>query len=344
VGTWSTIRIAGGAIASAGLAISALAAPAARAAHAASGQPTARITVHHIAVGGVQFQVAIDPVRHLAWAATANGLVRISERTQRVTGRFKVSAEYVTVDPRTATVWGVSPYNGGNPENTVTEVSETTGKVIHQFTTGVLSETPEGIAADPRTGEVWVAAGPGVAEVDEATHRVVAVVNLHTGQRAAPDGVTVDPAAGRVWVAVDPDSGNPTATRAAEISVASRRVVHIFEQGGSPVAIGVDGSRGTAWLVNGNGGTEVVAEATGKVIANHGTPGDADAIALDPRARRAVLADGGNNTVPVLSENTGKVTETASTAFFPQSVAVDPGTGDVYIAIAFSNDLEEFHL
>ncbi len=343
MGTLSTVRTAGAATVLAGLAISALAAPAAQA-HAAAGQPAARITVRHIPVGGVQFQVAIDPVRHLAWAATAKGLVRIRERTQRVTGRFKVSAEYVTVDPRTATVWAVSPYNGGNPENTVTEVSETTGKVIHRFSTGVLSETPEGIAADPRTGEVWVAAGPGVAEVDEATHKVVAVVNLHTGDRAAPYGVTMDPAAGRVWVAVDPDSGSPAATWAAEINVASRRVVHIFQQSESSVAIGVDSSRGTAWLVNDNGGTEVVTEATGKVIANYGTPADIDAIALDPPARRAVLADSEDNTVPVLSETTGKVAETASTAFFPQSVAVDPGTGDVYIAIAFSNDLEEFHL
>jgi hypothetical protein len=113
VGALSTIRFAGGAVVGgavvvAGLAVSALAAPAAQAAHAAAGQPTARIRVRHIPVGGVQFQVAIDPVRHLAWAATANGLVRISERTQRVTGRFKVSAEYVTVDPRTATVWGAA--------------------------------------------------------------------------------------------------------------------------------------------------------------------------------------------------------------------------------------------
>jgi DNA-binding beta-propeller fold protein YncE len=309
---------------------------------AASPARAARYGLRSITVGGFPSQVAVDSGRKAVWAATGDQLVRISERTQRVTAHLNVAATFVAVDPRTATVWAVSPFNGDLPQNVVTEVSERTDKVMHRFTAGPLTADPEEIAADPATGQVWVVVRSGVAEVSEATHQVLHLLKLPLGPQIAPFGITIDPRAGVVWVQVAPDGRAPGRPYVAEISERTRHVLHRFN--GDWSAVAADSRRGTAWLAGERGTADVVREATGQVTrVADGVPAESNGIVIDPAAH-TVVAAAPENTVDVISESTGQVTGSVRTGFFPAAVTVDPATGCVYAPINEKGNVAEFHL
>jgi DNA-binding beta-propeller fold protein YncE len=307
-------------------------------ASAASHRPAA-FRVHQIPVGGRPSAVAVDQTRGIAWAGTNVNLIRISEATQHRGAHLHIVASLVRVDPAKAMVVAVDSARGRIFEvsertnkvirtfsenvgiqsvaldtkthtiwfssgHSVTELNETTGRVLHTVPVapGSRSKFTGALAVDSSRGLVWVCADgdgqnppPGlIAEIRESAHRVSKTFGI--GSRSCTPAV--DPATGKVWVAT----------------------------GGTSLRI-IDEKTGANKIVTGipNNADGVAIDHRAKTV-----------VVTDNQS--------GTNDVYLVSERTKKVTRTIRVGFFPISATVDPVTGNAYIPIAFRGVVTEFHV
>ena len=299
----------------------------------------AAVRVHQIPVGGRPGAVGVDQKRGIAWAGTNVNLIRISEATQHRGAHLRIAASLVRVDPSKAIVVAVDSARGRifevsertdkvirtfseNVEiqslaldtkthtiwfssgHSVTELSETTGRVVH--TVPVASGSPlkftGALAVDSSRGLIWVCVdGDGqnppsglIAEIRESTHRVSKKFGI--GSRSCTPAV--DPATGKVWAAIGGNS------------------LHIIDEKTS----------------------------TDKVVTGIPNNADGVAIDHRAGTVVVTDNQSGTNDVYLVSETTKKVTRTIKVGFFPISATVDPVTGNAYIPIAFRGVVTEFHV
>jgi DNA-binding beta-propeller fold protein YncE len=254
-------------------------------------------------------------------------------------------AGVMTEDMASRTLW-VANVEG----NTVTEVSEQTRKVLAVIPVGV---APDALAADPRTGLVWVVnegtdypdtTDGTVLEISERSRRVVRTVTV--GPTA--DGVAVDPRIGTVYVS-DYNFGAPGTIEGpadgfiSVISERTGRVTATFDGGQGPGAIAVDPVGRSLYVADfGNdygGGVEKISEKTGQVTGSGGGAYRTGSVATDPVTREvyaAGIADNGGYAAPVtaVSEVTGKLTASIQLldSSAPGPMAIDPRAGDLFLA------------
>jgi len=76
----------------------------------------------------------------------------------------------------------------------------------------------------------------------------------------------------------------------------------------------------------------VINTATSTVTGTIGVGADPSAVAADPAAGTAYVANQGDNTVSVINTATSTVTATIGVGSYPDGVAVDPAAGTVYVA------------
>jgi DNA-binding beta-propeller fold protein YncE len=304
-----------------------------------SSVPDAPIRTHQIHVGGHPGQAAVDPRTGTAWIGTGTEIVRIRESTGRVVGHVPFHSVRIAVDPIRGLLWAVDDATGN-----LAEIRERTGKVIR---TPITDRALGQVAVDPRTGTVWVVANLSVVELSEATGRVLHTIKLLTnGQFKAPFGVAVDPVRGTVWVSILPDNRNPVSGWIDRISESSHRVTHMFLSGIEQAAMAVDPVRGTVWVASGGVSLHVIRESTGRVKTITGVQNNATGVAIDPAARKVLVADdqGTGSSVFILSEKTDQITSKIGVRFFPSNPAIDPVTGKAYVPIAFRATVTEFRI
>lgn len=312
---------------------------------AVSPRASTGIAVHDIAVGGHPNGVAVDPRRRAVWVTTPQ-LVRISERTQKVTARIRtIQASAVAADPGTGTTWTISEANGA-----MDEVSEATNRVIHRFPSLGFTRA---IAIDPVRHTVWVTSDHSVVEFSEATHRIVHTVTLHMNRVQILGSLSVDPRTRTVWATVIPGGADGSAsTWISEISETAHRVIHVYPYAcptNCSAVTAADSAKGTVWVSIGSGGTtgtvEVINIATHRVVRTvSNLTVDPGGLAIDPGAHLvlATARTSAKNMVLLLSESSGKVTSQVTTGLLPADVAVDPGTRFAYVPVAFRGVVAEF--
>ncbi len=337
-----TALLTSAALAACGLAVATATAGSAALAASSDGRsrvPAAPVRTHQIHVGGHPGQAAVDPRTGTAWIGTDAQIVRIRESTGRVVGHVPFQSARIAVDPVRGLLWAVDGATGN-----LAEISERTGRVIRT----PITDTALGqVAVDPRAGTAWVVAGLSVVELSEATGHVLHTIRLlSNGQSKAPFGVAVDPLRGTIWVSILPDNRNPVSGWIDEISAAKHRVTHMFLAGIEQASMAVDPVRGTVWVASGGVDVHVIRESTRQVKTITGVQNNATGVAIDPAARKVLVADDQDtgSSVLILSEQTDKITGQVGVGFFPSNPAVDPVTGKAYVPIAFRATVTEFKI
>lgn len=101
-------------------------------------------------------------------------------------------------------------------------------------------------------------------------------------------------------------------------------------------AMAVDPVRGTVRVAAGGVSPHVIHEPTGRVKTITGVQNNATGGALDPAARKVMVADDRDtgSSVLIRSEKTDQITGKIGVGFFPSSPAVDPVTGKAYVPTA----------
>lgn len=232
-------------------------------------------------------------------------------------------------------------------DGTVSEISEARRSVI---ATIKVAASPVDIAADPRTGTVWVTClGPFgkpasdnvVSEISEAAGKVVATIRVGL----VPFGIAADPRTGTVWVA------NTDAYTVSEISEASRAVVATIRTplGSPPVSVAVDASRGVVWVGKLRRTVLEISEASRSVIAAievrpAAAANSLNAVAVDPATGVAWVAsdfyDGAGyfGYASALGTASRKVLASVAVpradryANIADGIAADSATGTVWVA------------
>ena len=343
---WNSIgRLVRAGVVTAGLSsLVAAAGPAAAAQPGGGHAGAAQVRVRYISLppGCGPVSVAVDPRKRAVWV---NCVVRISEATQRVSGRFPFGAAAVAVDPGLGVAWAAGSLNG---TGTLAEISEATSKVIHRI--GCPSP-PTAVAVDPRARTVWVISDLSVLAFSEVTHRLLHTVGLGLSVLQQPWDLTVDPRAGTVWVSVRPaDDRRATRTFVAEISEARHKVIRTYpyRQADGIAITAVDAARGIVWMEVGNdmspATVKVIRESTHRIVRTFtNVPVGPGGMVIDSRTR-TVLATGRINDFKVLSEVSGKVIRSIYMRRLQAGVAVDENTGNVYVVSAPFPVVEQFRL
>lgn len=225
--------------------------------------------------------------------ARSGGLVR----TIPLDGR----PQWLAVAPRTHHLF-VSSAQADEVATTLLDAN--TGHVIHAEAVG------GPIAVDERTGHAFVANAPyydTTAGRAKTTH-TVSVLDVRTGRLvrtiqvgANPSAVAVDAVHGRVVVAMG--AGGMTPGKVAIVDAATGRLLHTASVGWNPAAIAIDARHGRIVVANagftatnghgrpaGSGSISVLAIRSGRVLRTIQLQGNPQAVAVDERNGRAVVA------------------------------------------------------
>ncbi len=136
-------------------------------------------------------------------------------------------------------------------------------------------------------------------------------------------------------------AAGPGRTRVPDVRIRTHQI-HV---GGHPGQAAVDPRTGTAWVGT---GAEIVRirESTGRVKTITGVQNNATGVAIDPAARKVLVADDQDtgSSVFILSEKTDQITSKIGVGFFPSNPAIDPVTGKAYVPIAFRATVTEFRI
>jgi YVTN family beta-propeller protein len=231
-----------------------------------------------------------------------------------------------------------------------------------------VGSSPQGIATDPSSGDVYVAnAGSDTLSViDGITNQLSQTVFLG----CSPVGVVVDPANSEVLVATD---GNGNCDAVLAVSESNDAVVASLSLGGCPEGLTL-APNGDVYVANGcNSAVDVINPASNTVIGspitgvcvNFGIAAAAngdiysagcnevtvisttnntvsgspisigncnEGAAVDAANGDLYVANDCNNSVSVISTATNTVLTTVGVGCSPVGVGVDPANGDVYVA------------
>jgi YVTN family beta-propeller protein len=171
-----------------------------------------------------------------------------------------------------------------------------------------VGHNPGGIAASP--GVVWVTSYSDgtVSRLDEATDRVIAVIEVGRG----PLGVGVDRTS--VWIA---NADDDSVTR---INLLTNEPDLTVQVGSTPVDVAIDGA--TVWVINAGDGTVSRIDAvSGRVMATIGVGDTPSAVAA--RNGRVWVTNWADGTLSEIDPATNDVTSTLNVGYHPFSVAAD---------------------
>lgn len=207
--------------------------------------------------------------------------------------------------------------------------------------------SPLGIAYDSANGDLYVAnqGSANVSVISGSTNTVVATIPVDWG----PYGVAYDSANGLVYVATCGNNCNLGPGNVTVINGSTNRVVGTIPVGTTPSGIAFDSANGNLYVTNQVSDTvSVVSPAANAVVATVRVGGTPIGVACDPADGDVYVANSGSSNVSVLSGVTNRVVANIS---FPRSpvggmdltenpmgVAVDPASGNVYVALQWSNN------
>ena len=185
---------------------------------------------------------------------------------------------------------------------------------------------PQGVAYDPRTGDVFVASSTeGTLEVYSSVDLGL-VATISVGQ--VPIGVTFDNVTDLVYVSCY-GSNQVTAVWANNLTVAAR-----VQVGVAPVATAADDVDGELFVANlGDSTVSVISMSSETVIATiplatFAWPVD---LAFDSQAREMFVTDRGTSQVTVISTTTRTAIANVSVGEEPFGIAYDPNTDELLV-------------
>jgi YVTN family beta-propeller protein len=213
--------------------------------------------------------------------------------------------------------------HGGTPAPAVTATPHVTATIP-------VGSGPTAIAADRRTGKVYVANANGgtVSVINGQTNKVVATIRGFFEPRA----VAADPRTGRVCVTWFDNSSSVSKT--SVISERTDKVIATISGVGGGEGIAVN--PGTDRIYAGDEqGVAVINGQTNTVVAQvKYSPAIITGGAVNPRYNRVFFGEGDQQTVVMINGSTNKViTHILLPSSFPVTdVAVDPRTNLLYVA------------
>jgi len=252
-------------------------------------------------------------------------------------GTFVMSLDLATgeVNPNFAAAEGVHAamaVNKGDQvlitngrSNSVAILDGKTGAVLATIPAG---KNPDAATFDTSTGLVLVMnhSGGDITLVDPVAMKAVGTIVIGgVLEAAAVDG------AGKAWVNVE-DKAEIVA-----IDLKTRKVLAHFK------LIGCEGPTGIAYapvdkslITTCDGVAQVIASATGRLIANVKIGDGADGVAFDPVQKLAFVSSGQSGTMSVISISGGKAAliDTVKTQTSARTIALDPRTGRLYMPAA----------
>jgi YVTN family beta-propeller protein len=200
----------------------------------------------------------------------------------------------------------------------------------HVTATVLVGSGPYAIAADPRTGKVYVtnANGGTVSAISGKTNKVIATISGFYTPRA----VAVNPRTGRVYVTWYVNSSSPT-SKTSVISERTDKVIATISGVGGGQGIAVNPRTDTIYTGDDQGGVAVINGATNKVVAQvKYFPAVITGGAVDPRYNRIFFGEGNQQSVVMINGKTNKVITHIPVPFPVTDVAVDPSTNLLYVA------------
>ena len=228
----------------------------------------------------------------------------------------------VAADPATGMI-----YVGGDGK--LLAINAATGAVAATIN---LAAVAEGIAVDPATDTIYVAAKPQVSRqgsvdvIDGATNAVTSTITEPAGDYAA--GVAVDEATDTIYVA------NSVGSDVEVIDGATNSITTGIStgQGTRPVAVAVDPASDTAWVAGLGGQLWAINGASNSIVQTTALASDPDALAVNASTDTVYIASPQQGTVSVIDGATGTVTATISSLPAVYGLTVDPSSGLVYAA------------
>jgi YVTN family beta-propeller protein len=189
--------------------------------------------------------------------------------------------------------------------------------------TVTVTNGPEGIAANPTSGYVYVVnpSTNGLSVVDSSTSTVIATVSVGS----FPWGVAVNPGTGLVYVT------NYGAGTVSVVNESDFAVVGTIHLGGHPSGVALNPSLGYLYVANAGTNVISVISLTTDAVVKDVTVGSSPAgVAVGPGPSYTVyVADFGSNTISVVDQ-TFRVT-TVFVDSSPWGVAVNPNNNQVFV-------------
>jgi YVTN family beta-propeller protein len=219
---------------------------------------------------------------------------------------------------------GVAPAALASPGGALVPAGAATPHVAATIPVGT---EPVAIAADPRTGKVYVGNLDNgilnratVSVIDGTTSKVIATIRGFTNPRA----VAADPRTGRVYV-----TGYGSGNKIAVISERTDKVIATITGQFAGLAV----NPGTDKIYTGDAqGVAVISGATNTVVAQvRYPPRGFTGGAVDPRYNRIFFGEGDQETVAMINGNTNKLITHLPENFPVTDVAVNPRTNLLYV-------------
>jgi len=254
-----------------------------------------------------------------------------------------ISPAAVAVDEQTSRVFVVNAFSEsesygpiGDPSSpgSVSVLDMRTGRVRRTVFAGFL---PGGIAADERTGRVFVTnSGSGSISVLDARSGAV-TRTVHVG--SSPRAIAVDAAAGHVFVTIVESSGAGLSVRVLDARNGS--IVRTVAAGHGAGALAVDTRRHRVFVATDDGVTTLDG-VSGAVLRRVATGVEPGAIAVDETVGRAIVIDALGASARVL-DATGAVLSRVSVGSDSTALAVGERNGCVFIANSGGDTVSVFN-
>jgi YVTN family beta-propeller protein len=190
-------------------------------------------------------------------------------------------------------------------------------------TIGVGSQ-PSGVAADPKTGEVFVTndGANTVSVIDAGSDTVTGTIPVGNH----PINAAVDPDTGKAYVS-NYDSGTVSV-----IDEKTQSVTATVTVGSNPNGIAADPATGLVYVANsGSDSISVIAESTNVVAATIALGTPPAGVGIDSVTGRVFAALPESGSVAVISESTQAETAAVPVGTQPANVSADPGAGEVFV-------------
>ena len=239
---------------------------------------------------------------------------------------------------------------------------------------------PEGVAANPTTGMVYVAdpASGNVSVIDSSTNTVVARIHLGAGS-TLPWGVAVNSGTNLVYV-----SGYGTNT-VYVIAGVNNTLVHTIGVGTHPTGLAVNPSTSKLYVANSGSKTVSVINTLTNAVSTTVTVGNVPqgvaigpgplytvyvtnygsntisiidssylvttatvgsnpwGVAVNLATNRVFVTNSGSGTVSVINGSTYALVATIAVGGTPEGIAVDSGTSKAYVANSATNSIAEIN-
>ncbi len=186
------------------------------------------------------------------------------------------------------------------------------------------------VAIDAATGRAFVlsqaTANERVSVLDTVGRRVVQTIEWAWGLKPtsglpSPNAVAIDGRSGRVFV-TDANTGSINV-----LDMWNGRVLRRVAASWSPNAVAVDGQTARVFIVGGR--VTMLDARTGAPLRE--IPIGGDAVAIDARAARVLIADNGGGAVHILDAASGAIVRTVGVGGAPTAIAVDMQSSRAFV-------------